>query len=229
MGDRQELRQVLLELQRDPARPLRGWPDPREENLDQAPVDIELAGDAAALAQALHERFGELVRLRVGFLPYPPGSATVPPPWRAPAEPLPADLAVVELAEPAVVPSGRTLVTRLVVLNRGGSELVLSTTGELRGDVVDPTSGDVVGGESGMQIQPHVAFRVPAEGSRTVPLRVGTESRVPRLGWTVPPGEWAIEVDLTVWRRGAFRTPRLPLRVTAADRPGRAAGRLARS
>jgi hypothetical protein len=214
-----ELRQVLLELERDPRRLLRGYPDPREERLDDWPVTIELSGGAVAVADQLRERFGERLTLRVGFQPYPPDTAPLVWAVRRPyAQTLPASLATAELAAPAVIPSGRTLVTRLVVHNGGSGTLVLDTTGELRGDVVDPHTGELVGRDCMFHEQPFVQFRARAGGSCEVPLRVGTDSVVPRLGYAVPPGPWAITVDLTfAGHEVRYRTPPLPLLVTAGE------------
>jgi hypothetical protein len=75
------------------------------------------------------------------------------------------------------------------------------------------------GGFSGMQTLPLKVFRAIPGGSVRIPLLIGTASSRSRLGYTVPPGEWGIQVTLTLGpdprdspRR---RTPILPLTITA--------------
>ena len=51
------------------------------------------------------------------------------------------------------------------------------------------------------------------------PLLIGTASSTPRLGYTIPPGHWGIQVTLTLGRpprdSPRRRTPVLPLTITA--------------
>jgi len=85
--------------------------------------------------------------------------------------------------------------------------------------VIDPRTGEVVGGFAGFQICPLIMFRVAPGQIERVPLLIGTASRTPRLGYTIPPGDWGIQVTLTLGsplgdsRRR--RTPVLPLTITA--------------
>jgi hypothetical protein len=127
----------------------------------------------------------------------------------------------VELDERAVVSSGHTLNRYLTVHNLAGRELQLATNGRVTAVVVDPQSREAVGGFSGAQIVPLRIFRVPPGGSTRIPLLIGTASSRPQLGYAVPPGEWGIQVTLTLGphpidspRR---RTPILPLTVTASS------------
>jgi hypothetical protein len=74
-------------------------------------------------------------------------------------------------------------------------------------------------GFHGFQTLRRIVFRIaPGEVTR-IPLLIGTASNTPELGYTVPPGTWAIQTTLTL---GADpleptlhkRTPFLPLAVT---------------
>src|SRR5260370_20766820 len=67
-----ELRVSLTRLRDDDPSPLLQWPDPRDEQGQPPPCQITLAPTAGAVAEDLHERFGEAVVLTVGCLPYPP-------------------------------------------------------------------------------------------------------------------------------------------------------------
>ena len=199
----------------------------RSPNLDgdggTPPYPVGLAPWAEVLARELHERFGDQVHLTVGALPYPPG--------RAPRRPRPArpsgeaallnpGEAGAELEGPAVVRSGHTLRHGLLVRNHADAELAIATNGMVTASVVDPRTGDVVGGYSGFQTLPLVMFRVPPGGTERIPLLVGTASFTPRLGYAVPPGSWGIQVTLRlvpgrdVREQVARRTPVLPLTVT---------------
>jgi hypothetical protein len=203
----------------------------RSPGLDQRdggppPYEIGLAPWAEAEAAGLHGRFGDLVRLTVGALPYPPGASEarpVPSPDGA-AEPMGPQEADAELDGPAVVRSGYTLRHGLLVRNRSGAELAIATNGHVTAVVVDPDSGEVLGGFSGAQVLPLIMFRVPPGGTERIPLLIGTASFTPRLGYAVPPGEWGVQATLDLVpahagpepaERLRRRTPVLPLTITS--------------
>jgi hypothetical protein len=117
-----------------------------------------------------------------------------------------------------VVRSGHTLRHPLLVHNLSGRELQIATNGQVTAVVVDPQTGEVVGGFSGAQPAPLIIFRVAAGATEPIPLLIGTASIAPRLGYVVPAGEWGIQATLELGpdrdspRR---RTPILPLTITA--------------
>ena len=102
----------------------------------------------------------------------------------------------VALDGPAVVSSGHTLHHQLTVRSLAGSDLRLATNGGVTATVVDPQTGDMVGGYCGAQTAALRVFQVPAGESVRLPLLIGTASSRSRLGYTVPPGEWGIQVTL---------------------------------
>jgi hypothetical protein len=185
----------------------------------QPPFTIQLAPWATAAAEELHQRFGDDIELTVGALPYPPGR----PPPHPPAPGPPADLLdpheiAAELDGPAVVRSGHTLRHGLLLGNRTGRELQIATNGQVTAAVVDPHTGKVVGALAGPQRLPLIIFRVPPGQTERVPLLIGTASCTPRLGYTIPPGDWGIQATLYLGprpRESPRRTPILPLRITA--------------
>ena len=76
-----------------------------------------------------------------------------------------------------------------------------------------------MGGFAGLQNLPLIIFRVAPGQAERVPLLIGTASCTPRLGYTIPAGDWGIQATLTLGphprdspRR---RTPILPLSITA--------------
>jgi hypothetical protein len=195
------------------------YPMPEVDRDRVPPFMIRLAAWAAATAEELHRQFGDDVELTVGALPYPPGLQPRPRPAVTP----PLDLLdpqeiTAELDGPAMVRSGHTLRHSLLLRNFSGRELQIATNGGVTATVVDPQTGEVVGGFSGAQPLPLVIFRAAAGATERIPLLIGTASIAPRLGYVVPAGEWGIQATLTLGsdprdspRR---RTPILPLTIT---------------
>ena len=76
----------------------------------------------------------------------------------------------------------------------------------------------MVGGYSGAQTLPLKFFLAAPGGSARIPLLIGTASVTPRLGYTVPPGEWGIQATLKLGpdprSPSRRRTPILPLTIT---------------
>lgn len=217
-----ELKPVLVRLRDRQPRVLESNPSTSSDEDKTPPFRIRLVPWAADVAEELHRQFGDAVTLTVGLLPYPPGR---PVPHRRRREPGPApDLldpreVRADLDAPAVVSSGHVTRRYLIVHNLTGSELRIATNGGVTADIVDPRAGEIVGGFSGMQTLPlKVIGAAPGESAR-IPLLIGTASCQPRLGYTVPVGDWGIQVTLTLGphprdapRR---RTPVLPLTITA--------------
>ena len=186
-------------------------------------MEVRLAADQEALAASLHERYGDAVELTVGVFPYPPSSevddAAVGD--RATARPqlplLPEDEFEVGLGGEIVVPSGGTVHGSLRLRNCGSAEVVIETNGGVTARVVDPETGDGVGGFFGLQMAPLITFRIPPGGTASIPLTVGTASSVRNLGYAIAPGRWAIEVPIQIEGRGRFRTPQLPILIQVAQ------------
>jgi hypothetical protein len=157
---------------------------------------VGMAAWAAPVAEELHRRFGNLVQLSVGALRYPPSDqpSIAPRPW--PGELIPDEVRV-ELDGPAVVRSGDTLTHDLLVHNPTGRDVWLAY-GNRNAVVVDPASGEVVGGYAGAVTLPlHIRW-VPPEQTGRVSLLIGTASFTPRLGYVLPPGEWGVQAKLRV-------------------------------
>ena len=222
MAATEELRLTLARFLEDRPGAVTLSPDLVGSDGGPPPYRIGLAPWAEAVARDLHGRFGDQVDLTVGALPYPAGGAPRRP--RTSGEPTalldPAETGA-ELDGPAVVRSGHTLRHGLLISNRTGAELAIATNGQVTALVVDPGTGEVVGGYSGFQTLPLVMFRVPPSGTGRIPLLIGTASFTDRLGYAVPPGSWGIQVTLQLTQdpdvrdRIPRRTPVLPLAVTA--------------
>jgi hypothetical protein len=210
-----ELKPVLIRLAAAEPTPLISWPDPGHDDGREPPFGIALEPWATRAAQELHNRFGNDLQLTVGALRYPE-CAPVVPLEAAPQVPQldPAVLAV-ELDGPLTVRSGEMTHHGLLVRNLGRDDVVVGTTGELIADVVDPDTGDVVGGYSGAVRLMLQTFTVAPATSERIPMLVGTASLIPDLGYAIPPGRWAVRATLDPAAGKAVRTPSLPITVTA--------------
>jgi hypothetical protein len=209
-----DLRFVLAQLRGEHPCPLVMYPNPRHQG--KPPLRIKLAPWAAATAETLHKRFGDYVSLTVGTLPYPPARATHRP--RLPdqtADPLHPDKVPVSLDGPAVVQSGHTLRHGLLIRNRTGAALKLSTSGQVTAVVVNPGTGRVVGGYCGSQRLPLLTVRVAPGATERLPLVIGTASFTPELGYAVPAGQWGIQATLELHSGQRRLTPLMPLTITA--------------
>lgn len=212
------LKPVLRGLARDRRRPLRAFPDPAVDHDRAPPYDLTLAAWAVEQAANLHTRFGDGVRLTVGFLAYPPpperpeGSSNTTGPGTEPL--LDPNLLTVGPEESLEVRSGHLLRARLLCSNRAGEALALLSTGSVLGRVVDPTNRRIVGGYEGAVTLARVRQPVGPHCTARVSLLAGTASLDGRLGYAVPPGRWALEAILELEGRGRYRTPLLPLTVT---------------
>jgi hypothetical protein len=127
----------------------------------------------------------------------------------------------VSLDGPAIVSSGETLRHRLHIHNRTDQVLAIATNGQLTAIVIDPATGQAVGGFAGAQLLPLITFNVSPGTTKRIPLLIGTASFRPELGYTVPPGPWGLQVPIDIAREPANRehehrlTPVLPLTITA--------------
>ncbi len=189
------------------------YPNPNGDDDRPPPYRIILTAPAVGVAQALHERFGDEVVLRVGALPYPPApdaSIHAVQPDDPEASPLPQGLTV-KLSAPLMVRSGEDARVGVLVCNATGDEVVVNTNGQLIARIVSPATGMRVGGLSGFSRMPLVRFAVPHGNSTEIPLLVGTASFVPELGYTIPPGQWALTVDLKLAKGRRLQRVRTPL------------------
>jgi hypothetical protein len=215
-----ELKVVLGRLRDEQPDALMEYPTPEADEDSQPPFTIRLAPWAAATAEELHQQFGDDIELTVGALPYPPGRQPPRPSVPGPLPDLldPHEIAA-ELDGPAVVGSGHTLRHGLLLRNLTGRELQIATNGQVTATVVDPHTGEIVGGSAGFQFLPLVIFRVAPGQTGRVPLLIGTASFTPRLGYVIPPGDWGIQGTLTLGPHPrdspCRRTPVLPLTVIA--------------
>ena len=215
-----ELKAVLLRLRDEQPGVLVQYPMPEVDEGRVPPFGITLAPWATATAEELHRQFGDDVELTVGALPYPPDrqprpqQATVPPPGLIDPQEITA-----ELDGPAVVRSGHTLRHGLLVGNLTRQELTIATNGQVTAVVVDPRTGQTVGGFAGFQTLAGVFFRVAARATERIPVLIGTDSFTPELGYILPPGSWGLQAPVTLSRDLGTRphrrlTPILPLTIT---------------
>jgi hypothetical protein len=183
-------------------------------------LNVSVRSGRQDLAQQLLESFGDAVELRVGFLRYPdPALSDTDSPRRSTPVLeqlllLPPEVTV-SIDDGLEVRSGEHLRSTLHVANDGSDEITIMTNGNITARIVDPKTGDVVGAYEFAQTAMGRPFRVPPHGSVDVPLLVGSASTKARLGYSVPPGHWSIDVSLNLVGRGTFRSPLLSIDVIA--------------
>ncbi len=158
--------------------------------------NIFVAAWAVQVAEELHQHFGDLVELTVGALRYLPNRQRRRA-QRRPDEELISEDVTVELDGPAVIRSGHTLCHDLLVHNPTDRDVWLAF-GNFNAVVVDPRTGEVVGGYAGPVTAPLHIQRVPPEQTGRVSLLIGTASFNPQLGYALPPGDWGVQALLRV-------------------------------
>ena len=220
MGAWDELKPVLVRLRDEQPGTLTQYPMPEVDENRQPPYTICLAPWAVTTAEELHRQFGDNVNLTVGALPYPHGRQPQHPPRTGePADLLDPHETATEVGGLAVVSSGHTLRHSLLLRNLTDRELLIATNGQITAVIVDPQTGEVVGGFAGGQNAPLIIFRVAPGQTGQIPLLIGTASFTPRLGYAVPAGEWGIQATLTLGpdpRSSPLRrTPIMLLTITA--------------
>jgi len=178
--------------------------------LAWSPEHVRVEAWAVPVAEELHQQFGDLVELIVGALRYPPSRQPGLAPRRSPEQLIPRQVTV-ELDGPAVVRSGHTLHHDLLVHNPTDWDVWLAF-GNYNAVVVDPLTGEVVGGYAGAVTMPLHIRRVPPEQTGRVSLLIGTASFSPQLGYALPPRDWGIQALLRVVpdRRGPDRPMVIP-------------------
>lgn len=165
------------------------------------PVDIHFAPyrEAEALAAHLHARYDSFVSLQLGALPFPLGPDSTPVndydlPSRPPeADP---DEIVVALDGALAVARGHTVTHGMLLTNTSSHNIGVDTNSHVTAVIIDPRSGDIIGGYNGGQILPLVVFHVRAGKTVRIPLLVGTASYEPRLGYAIPAGTWQLVAPL---------------------------------
>jgi hypothetical protein len=103
----------------------------------------------------------------------------------------------------------------LQVRNRGLQDVEIKTAGAFVARIVFPDSLKVLGGyEAGLTFLP---IRLPLSpgGGGDMRILIATASLVSELGYAIPPGQWAVNLNLEVTGRGRYTTPALPLTVVA--------------
>jgi hypothetical protein len=215
-----ELREDLLHLEETRHEALTVYPDPRSAEHSM-PYGIALSADAEDVAADLHAKYGGLVELRVGALAYPGRrvAGEVREFHPVGARPEVTDLRV-ELDGALSVRSGADARHDLLITNLVQTPVTILTSGYVATVVLDPSTGAVVGGSTKSSHLVVVQFTARPGDTIRAPLFVGTESFDPRLGYAVPPGQWAVIalLDLNDGGRATstpkqVRSPLLPITI----------------
>jgi hypothetical protein len=181
-------------------------------------MGFTFAASAAGAAEEVHRRYGDLVALTVGVLPYPPDGTSAGPVRDAPADdgPLPVRLSL--LLDEVTMAAGNDGSGRLHVTNIGDATLEVMT-GVLVGWVYRLGADRPISEYTGPLTQQGINITLePDQTSTTTPVYFGTASSDPAVGYHLPPGPYEV---LTAFRylprrdktgkRGTIRSPRTPL------------------
>jgi hypothetical protein len=161
-------------------------------------VSVRLRPDEEALAAELHGRFGNALELTVGALPYPRARKErhrPPPPAQPTRRVISGLVSRIEL-DPPEVAAGNTASGRVVLGNTGSEEISLQTGQPLVASLVDPETGEVVGGYVSAVAGTGLSFRISPGAEARVPLLVGTASYRTELGNALPPGRYIVRTQI---------------------------------
>jgi hypothetical protein len=192
-----ELKTVLTDLRERDPQPLTSYPTPESDEGRQPPIEIGLAAWATQIAEQLHQRFGDQVALTVGALRYPQRTLVYPPapPMDAAAPQLDPGQARIAWAAPLRIRSGFSERHEMAITNTGTEQI--NANGPLIADVVDPDTGEVVGGYAGAVTLVLVTVTVAPGATTRTPVIVGTDQTTLGLAGR------------------QVRTPILPITITA--------------
>lgn len=213
-----QLQEILEQVRHSAGTPVRL----HSLGLGKGRVNVWLVASQEELAASLLAQFGDAVELKVGNFSFPmreqPTSSSEP---RATAHsvipPISSEGLNVAISADVVVESGRTGRGTLLFTNRGVIDVTLNTNGAITARIVDPNTGETVGGYVGAHTAPLVKFTAPHGEVVSVPLLVGTASFRREFGFAVPPGTWAVEAVVNVQGLGERRTPPLPIVIIERD------------
>jgi hypothetical protein len=163
-------------------------------------VTVELRADSEDLAQRILDRYGDLVSIMVGALPYPDPTlaaefnvcgAELPPP---PTNPVSLD-AVLTLSGSGVV-SGDDFEGVVTVTNTGDEVIKFESGSPLAALVFLPGIDSVVGVYTGVIAGVGVGADLGPAQSIDIDVLGSTASCDPELGYALPPGEYRVRVPV---------------------------------
>jgi hypothetical protein len=171
-------------------------------------IDIGLCADQESLAARLHVDYGSAVDITVGNFQYPPDS----PPrssWRRPQFPvtstrpkqneaiIPNLEVALHLSSPTVL-AGKNGGGNVIFRNTGIAKIEFESGSPLVGEVVDPVTGETVGGFIGAIAGVGKVVSLSTDEETSIPFLFGTASFRIEMGYSLPPGEYLVSVQVPV-------------------------------
>ena len=178
--------------------------DPRLLTLGNVASGLELGlrADGEDLAQRVHDRFPDAVRIIVGAFPYPPAADARDRCDALPAEDGPDALGAELTLDTTTGRSGPSIDGRVRVTNHGPERIDLETEQPLTAVLVEPGSDRVVGIFVGaIAGTGQVANLAPGQ-HLDIKVIVGTANCVGTRGYTVPSGDYEAVVAVPLWKQG---------------------------
>jgi hypothetical protein len=166
-------------------------------------VQARLRADQEALAARLHTRYGSAVTLTLGNFPYPGGRPLTWTERRPRGSPSSAAEEVIvdgldarpEFLTDRVV-AGRDGHGRVLLTNVGTTPLDLRTDQPLVAVVLAPSTGEEVGGYTGMVAGTGLGLHLGAGEKASVAVIFGTASLRPTLGFALPAGMYLVRAEV---------------------------------
>ena len=166
-------------------------------------VTVQLRADSESVAEDLVARYGDIVSIMLGNLPYPAstgatsdatGTCTADVTGPTDLNGLRADLV---FADPTVH-SGQDIDGTVTVTNTGNAPATFQSGSPLVGWVVLPGTTSVVASYTGAIAGVGVGGTLAPGESSEIAVLVGTASCEPGLGYTLPPGQYQVLVPVVV-------------------------------
>ncbi len=161
-------------------------------------VCITLRSSRTAVAEQLHQRFGDVLEITLGQHRYPLEMAEVLPPPPAPksTNQFP-DVVTTVLPDAPTFVTGEDIGGQVLIENLGAAPLIVQTGVVAFGVLLDE-HGDVVGNWNGAVLLPSQRTPVTPGSRITHRFIAGSDTPDPRLGASLPPGTYSLVISIDI-------------------------------
>lgn len=165
-------------------------------------VNISFRGGYDHLARELHEQFGDAIKVTVGAFAYPVGLEASSRLRAAPTSTVDFPAARVEVVPAsAAAPVGTDVTGDVRITNESTVEQLTIDTGQPLDGLLIDDDHRVVGAAHGFKGGTGYGVRLDPGATATIRFSAGVDSLDPRLGTTLPAGEYRLIVTIPVHDR----------------------------